>query len=97
MAREDDVARRRAHRWTPTRAAALISGPPRLRLTPLRSALGPQRGSNSRCGIVTRAAGEGPRYAGIDGQCESRREQLARGPTQWGSTAIVSRRTRPTG
>src|SRR5882757_7569844 len=41
---------------------------------PLRCALCPQRGSNSRRGIVTRAAGEGPRDAGIDGQCESSHE-----------------------
>src|SRR5437016_3055081 len=49
--------------------------PPRLRLTPLRC---PQRGCNSRRGIVTRAAGEGPRGAGIDGQCESSREADSR-------------------
>src|SRR5947207_15755450 len=40
-------------------------------MRPLRC---PQRGSNSRRGIVTRAAGEGPRDAGIDGQCESAHE-----------------------
>src|SRR5439155_24334648 len=59
-------------------AAALIVGPPRLRphwpIRPLRSALGPLRGRNSRRGVVTRAAGEGPRDAGIDGQCESAHE-----------------------
>src|SRR5438094_728153 len=32
------------------------------------------RARNSRCGVVTRAAGEGPRNAGIDGKCESSHE-----------------------
>src|SRR5947207_12834896 len=31
-------------------------------------------GEHSRLGVVTRAAGEGPRDAGIDGQCESAHE-----------------------
>src|SRR5207248_2685506 len=48
------------HYWTPTLAAS------RLRC--------PRRGSNSRRGVVTRAAGEGPRGAGIDGHCESAHE-----------------------
>src|SRR5437868_5141141 len=56
----------------------LIVVPPRLRLSPLRSALGPQRGSSSRRRIVTRAAGGGPRDAGIDGQCESSHEADSR-------------------
>src|SRR5207249_8342055 len=38
----------------------------------------PQRGRNSRRGVVTRAAGEGPRGAGIDGHCESAHEADAR-------------------
>src|SRR5437762_592783 len=41
--------------------------------------------------------GEGPGDAVHDGQYYARREQLAMGPAQWGSTANVSRRTRPTG
>src|SRR5438105_1430023 len=40
-------------------------------MRPLRC---PPRRSNSRLGIVTRAAGEGPRGTGIDGQCESAHE-----------------------
>src|SRR5438046_8198010 len=34
----------------------------------------PPEGEHSRLGVVTRAAGEGPRAAGIDGQCESAHE-----------------------
>src|SRR5436190_13622894 len=44
-------------------------------LSPLRFA---RRGSNSHRGIVTRAAGEGPRFAGIDGKCESSYEADSR-------------------
>src|SRR5216110_1111934 len=44
-------------------------------MMPLRCSL---RGCNSRGGTVTRAAGEGPREAGIDGQCESAREADSR-------------------
>src|SRR5438046_3887907 len=39
--------------------AAALTGTPTLGASPLRC---PQRGSNSHLGIVTRAAGEGPRY-----------------------------------
>src|SRR3954469_25033134 len=49
--------------------------PPRLWLAPLRC---PRRASNSRLGTVTRAAGERPRAAGIDGQSESLREADSR-------------------
>src|SRR6266513_1124714 len=52
-----------------------VIGPPRLRPQwPMRPLRCPLRGSNSRRGAVTRAAGEGPRKAGIDGQCESSHE-----------------------
>ena len=54
--------------------SALKLVPSRSGLTALRFALCPRRGSRSRRGTVTRAAGEGPRDAGIDGQCESSHE-----------------------
>src|SRR5437660_6316882 len=48
-------------------------------------------GRSSRLGVVTRAAGEGPRSAGIDGQCESaheadsRRDESVRGSKEAGA------------
>src|SRR5438105_3278673 len=53
----------------------LTCEPPRLRPHwPIRPLRCPRRGRNSYRGAVTRAAGEGPRDAGIDGQCESSHE-----------------------
>src|SRR5947207_11580134 len=54
--------------WSPTLAAEVANA---------AAALPPQ-GSSSRRGAVTRAAGEGPRNAGIDGQCESAHEADSR-------------------
>src|SRR4051794_22569802 len=42
-----------------TATAAVVIGPPRLRLSPLRSALGPQRGSDSRLGTALRRSWSG--------------------------------------
>src|SRR5947207_2869437 len=58
----------------PTLLATILVARPRRPRAPLRTAPRPQRGSNSRLGAVTRAAGGWPRGAGIDGKCESSHE-----------------------
>src|SRR4051794_18244109 len=53
----------------------------------------PQRGSNSRLGAVTRAADEGPRVAGIGGECKSSREADTHGDeSRRGSNEAEARR-----
>ena len=53
----------------------------------------PQRGRSQSLGAATRAAGEGPRAAGIDGQCESAPEADAQraDSVQWANEAEARR------
>ena len=60
---------------------------------PTLTAFAAPEGEQASRGVVTRAAGEGPREAGIDGDCESSHEaDSRRGDSRLGSKEAEARR-----